>query len=86
MKLKFSRITHHASRITHRRSGSAVLVVLALIAIILIYLAGNLGTLNRLGRELKLLEQKQTRQLQLATGTTNALQSPPIPVATSRQE
>ena len=64
-----------------RRSGSAVIVVVALIAIILIYLAGNLGTLNRLGHELKLLEQKQTRQLHSAYVTTNSVPKSQRPVA-----
>ena len=64
-----------ASRLTHhRRSGSAVIVVLALLALIFLYLAGNLGTLHHLGRELKLLDQKQT--LRLEPVSTNLLQKP----------
>jgi hypothetical protein len=72
------RITHASRRsqtkADHDRSGSAVIVVLALLALIFLYLAGNLGTLHHLGRELKLLDQKQT--LRLEPASTNLLQKP----------
>jgi len=46
-----------------RQSGTAVIVVLIIIAILMIYVAGNVRTLNHLGRELKLLDQKQRQRL-----------------------
>ena len=79
-----SRFTFHdstATPIRRRQSGSAVIIVMALLAIILVYVAGNLRTINSLGRELKLLEQQQTRRLQRATQTTNT--PPTITVATN---
>jgi hypothetical protein len=46
-----------------RQGGSAVIVVLALLAIILVFVGANLRSLSTLGRELKLIEQQQTRRL-----------------------
>jgi hypothetical protein len=43
-----------------------------LLAILLIYVAGNIATLTNLGRELRLLEQKQIRRLQTFAPATNA--------------
>jgi hypothetical protein len=54
---------------------------MALLAIILIYVAGNLRTLHLLGRELKLLELRQTRRLQTVAQTTNS--PPAITVGTN---
>jgi hypothetical protein len=55
-----------------REQGMAVIVVLALVSIMLIYIACNIRTIANLGRELKLLEQRQTRRLETKLGTTNA--------------
>ena len=44
--------------------GTAVIVMLFLLAILLIYIGGNLRTLDSLGRELRILEQKQTHRLE----------------------
>ena len=89
MKLPFahvSRITDHASRRQRNQGGSAVIVVIGLLAIIMVYMAGNIRTLTNLGRELTLLERKQTQRLQAKTweahpapapsATTNAV--PPV--------
>jgi len=45
----------------------AVIVVIAILSILLIYLAANIRTLSSLGRELKLLDQKQTKRLVLTS-------------------
>jgi hypothetical protein len=58
-----------------REGGSAVIVVIALLAIVLIYLAANIRTLSALGRELRVVEQKQTQRLAhsiVRTNITNA--------------
>jgi hypothetical protein len=44
------------------QGGSAVIVVLALLAIVLIFVGANLRSLSTLGRELKWIEQQQTRR------------------------
>ncbi len=77
MKIALFRTPRIASCVSpsrRRQQGTAMIVVLALLAIILIYVADNLQTLHHLGRELKLLEQRQIRRLQAAPETTN---SPP---------
>jgi hypothetical protein len=51
--------------------GVAVIIVIAFLAILLVYLATNLLTLSRLGRELSLLDQKQTRRLSQEVVRTN---------------
>jgi hypothetical protein len=51
----------------------AVIVMIAFLAMLLIYLAANVMTLSHLGRELSLLEQKQTRRLAQQAATTNAI-------------
>jgi hypothetical protein len=51
--------------------GVAVIIVIAFLAILLVYLATNLLTLSRLGRELSLLDQKQTRRLSREVVRTN---------------
>jgi hypothetical protein len=48
----------------------AVIVMLALLSIMLVCIGASIRSLNRLDRELKLLEQHQTRRL--AALTTNA--------------
>jgi hypothetical protein len=45
------------------QNGSAMIVVLALLALLLIYVLANIRTLSSLGRELKLLDQRQTQRL-----------------------
>lgn len=49
-----------------------MIVVLIIIAILMVYVAGNLRTLNHLGRELKLLDQKQRQRLD-SLSRTNGL-------------
>jgi len=75
------RITFHYPR--RRQQGMAVIVVMALVAILLIYLAGNLRTLYSLSRELKLLDQKQTRRLASTTVRTNSIAQIVIPGTTA---
>lgn len=53
------------------RSGMAVIVVLTLLALLLIYIAANARTLYHLGRELKLIDQQQTKHW-AQIGKTNA--------------
>jgi hypothetical protein len=70
--LPLSRVTDYGLRSPRReaprrpthQSGTAVIVVLVIIAILMIYVAANIRTLNNVGRELKLIEQKQVRRLQ----------------------
>jgi len=45
------------------QQGTAMIVVLALLALLLIYVLANIRTLSSLGRELKLLDQRQTQRL-----------------------
>jgi len=54
--------------------GMAVIVVLIFISIILIYIAANARTLLWLGRDLQLIEQKQTRRLASSGSKTNLVQ------------
>ncbi len=68
-----------------RREGTAMIVVLALLSIILVYMADNLKTLNHLGRELKLLEQRQLRRLQTTVGTNTTTNAPQNSVPLSPQ-
>jgi hypothetical protein len=67
-------------------SGLAVILVMALLAIVLIYIAGNLGTLHHLGRELRLLEQKQVRRLDSVSKTNHVASSETNPVALPKTE
>jgi len=72
--LPLSRITDYGLRTSRRQpprkpthqSGMAVIVVLMIIALLMIYVAGNLRTLNNVGKELKLIEQKQVHRLEKA--------------------
>jgi hypothetical protein len=68
--------SHRASRKTSDSRGMAVIVVLIFISIILIYLAANARTLLWLGRDLQLIEQKQTRRLVSSPSKTNLVQHP----------
>jgi hypothetical protein len=71
-RLPLSRVTDYGLRSPRRQqpprpthqSGMAVLVVLVIIAILMIYVAGNIRTLNNVGKELKLIDQKQIHRLQ----------------------
>ncbi len=49
------------------RAGMAMMIVLALLVIVLIYVGANARTLHHLGRDLRLVEQKQTLRLQKMT-------------------
>jgi hypothetical protein len=42
-------------------SAMAVIAVMVLLSLILVFIAGNLGTLNHLGRDLRLVEERQKR-------------------------
>ena len=72
MKLSWIHRTRRTKRVS-RQDAMATIVVMALISILLIFLAGNIRTLYSLGRELKLIEQHQTRRLKAAGPGTNAL-------------
>lgn len=61
----------HPARLRRRESGMAVIVVLALVSILLLYVACNIRTLSNLGQELKLLERRQIRRLELSVHRTN---------------
>jgi hypothetical protein len=71
-RLPLSRVTDYGLRSPRRQppprpthqSGMAVLVVLVIIAILMIYIAGNIRTLSNVGKELKLIDQKQVHRLE----------------------
>jgi hypothetical protein len=70
-----------------RQGGMAVIVMLALLSIMLLYITASIRSLYSLERELKLVEQHQTRRLaalnaniHLATTTT----APAVQLAPSR--
>ena len=50
-----------------RQGGMAVIVMLALLSIMLVCIGASIRSLNRLNRELKLLNQRQTRRLALTS-------------------
>jgi hypothetical protein len=56
-----------SSQSAGRQNGTAMIVVLALLAFILIYILANARTLHTLGRELRLLDQRQTQRLRSST-------------------
>ena len=51
----------------------AIIVVLVLLSIILLYLAASVRTLHLLGRDLKLVEQRQVQRLASAGNGTNTI-------------
>ncbi|HWQ92862.1 MAG TPA: hypothetical protein VN673_14390 [Clostridia bacterium] len=51
-----------ANRRTHER-GTALIVVIAILAILIIYAMGNVRTLDFLGKELRLLDQRQRQRI-----------------------
>jgi hypothetical protein len=53
--------------------GMAVLVLIVLLSIILLYVAANVRTLYHLGRELKLIEQRQIQRLSPVNLRTNSV-------------
>ena len=57
----------------HSQRGMATLVILVLISIIFIYIAANARTLHHLGRELKLIERRQTERVAPAHSHTNSV-------------
>lgn len=62
-------------RIQSRRceQGMATVVMLSLLSIILIYLSINVRSISNLEREVKLVEQKQIKRLNVSAGATNAV-------------
>ncbi len=68
--------SHRVSQTTPGSRGMAVIVVLIFISIILVYLAANARTLLWLGRDLQVIEQKQTRRLVSGTSKTNLVERP----------
>ena len=62
-----------------RQGGMAVIVMLVLLSIMLACITVNVRSLNRLDRELKLLEQRQTRRLVVLTATNLPPVLPPAP-------
>jgi len=47
-----------------RQNGVAIVVILALLSIMLLYITANVRSLHHLGRELRLLEQRQIQRLE----------------------
>jgi type II secretory pathway component PulK len=64
-----------------RERGIAVIVVLALLSILVVYLGANIRSLQHLHREMKFIEQQQTRRLTALCATNTA--SLPFPVGTT---
>lgn len=56
-----------------RQSGVAIVVILAMLSIMLVYVTANLRSLHHLGRELKLLEQRQIQRLNSRSLATNTV-------------
>jgi hypothetical protein len=72
--MKFPPPGHFSRAGTQRtKAGMAVIVVVTILAIILLYIAYNARTLYHLGRELQLLDQKQTRRLSQTVVRSNAV-------------
>jgi hypothetical protein len=77
-RLPLSRVTDYGLRSPRReptqnpthRSGFAVIVILVIIAILMIYIAGNIRTLSNVGKELRLLDQKQVHRLERHKSTS----------------
>lgn len=79
-----TRIASPGATRRQRQEGMAMIVVIAIISILLIFAMGNARTLDYLGRNLRLVEQKQQHRIaaQLALpGKTNAIATaaPPAP-------
>jgi len=60
-------------RATRQEEGMAVIMVMILVVIVLIYLAGNIRTLHNLGRDLRMIEQQQTRRWAVSAQVTNSV-------------
>lgn len=58
------KITHFKHYRRRDEAGSAVVVIMAMLAILMIFAAINVSSVHTLGRELKLIEQKQNQRLQ----------------------
>jgi hypothetical protein len=71
MKTKRHLTTRSSLQVGRSQDGMAVIVVMIFIALVLIYLAANIRTLHNLGRELRMIEQQQTRRLSVTSGVTN---------------
>jgi len=56
-----------------RQSGVAIIVILAMLSIMLVYMTANLQSVHHLGRELKLLEQRQVQRLNSRSPATNSV-------------
>lgn len=56
-----------------REQGMATVVMLFLLSIILIYVSINMRLISTLEREVKVLEQKQIKRLNVSAGATNAV-------------
>jgi hypothetical protein len=67
-KIQVSRLPRN-----RRQDGMAVIVVLVIFALLFIYITANMRTLYSLGRELKLLDQRQTRRLEAFSRTNTFL-------------
>jgi hypothetical protein len=69
------------ARGSRRQDGSAVVVMLALLGLMLVYIGMNARTLHFLGEDLKLIEQRQIKRLQVTTNSPPTLSwtvSPPL--------
>jgi hypothetical protein len=63
-QMKLPRSAYSARNRSDDERGTAVIVLLFLLAILLIYIGGTLRTLDSLGRQLRILEQRQNRRLE----------------------
>lgn len=66
---------------TRRQDGVAIVVILAMLVIMLLYVAANVRALDYLGRELKLLEQRQVQRLNSSTAPTNSVSGTNAPAS-----
>ena len=65
-----------------RQGGMAVIVMLALLSIMLIYITASIRSLYSLERELKLVDQHQTRRLAALSATNSPPAIQPAPAQT----
>jgi hypothetical protein len=65
--------TNRSGRNAPGKRGMATIIMIVLLSIIFIYVAANARTLHHLGRELKLIEQRQTRRVSPLHSHTNSV-------------
>ena len=57
-------------------NAMAVIAVMVLLSLILVFIVGNLGTINHLGRDLRLVEERQKRHWSTLAPPKSSIQSP----------